>query len=99
MATLSEFRPEILLSDVAMPGEDGYSFIKRVRALGAGRGGDVPAIALTALAGDDDRQRALSAGFQVHLSKPVDLDRLTQELLAQAPAAATRSSPQSSAGR
>jgi two-component system CheB/CheR fusion protein len=99
MATLAEFRPEILLSDVAMPGEDGYSFIRRVRALGAGRGGDVPAIALTALAGEDDRQRALSAGFQVHLSKPVDLERLTQELLAQAPAAAKRSSPQSSAGR
>jgi two-component system CheB/CheR fusion protein len=49
-----------------------------MRALGLGRGGDVPALALTALASEEDRRRALSAGFQMHVSKPVDIDRLTQ---------------------
>jgi two-component system CheB/CheR fusion protein len=70
------FKPEVVLSDIAMPGEDGYSFIARVRALGRAAGGEVPAIALSALASDDDRQRALAAGFQMHLGKPVDIDRL-----------------------
>jgi two-component system CheB/CheR fusion protein len=87
LAAVCEFTPEVLLSDLAMPGEDGYSFIRRVRALGPGRGGDVRAIALTALAGEEDRQRALAAGYQVHLSKPVDLERLTAVVIGQAPGA------------
>jgi two-component system, chemotaxis family, CheB/CheR fusion protein len=68
-----------------MPGEDGYSLIRRVRALGAEHGGNVPAIALTALAGEADRQRVLAAGFQGYLSKPVDLEQLAEALLGQAP--------------
>ena len=87
LATLTEFAPDILLSDIAMPGEDGYSLIRRVRALGAEQGGNVPAIALTALAGENDRQRVLAAGFQGYLSKPVDLDHLAEALLGQAPTA------------
>jgi two-component system, chemotaxis family, CheB/CheR fusion protein len=75
-----EFRPEVLVSDVAMPGEDGYAFIRRVRALGAARGGTVPALALTALAGDEDHRRALLEGFQMHLAKPVDIDLLTRSV-------------------
>ncbi len=62
---------DVLLADIAMPGEDGYSFIRRVRALNA-RAATIPAAALTALARDEDRQRALNAGFQLHLAKPVD---------------------------
>jgi two-component system CheB/CheR fusion protein len=70
------FRPDIIVSDLAMPGEDGYSFIAKVRALGRAAGGEVPAIALSALATDDEQRRAVAAGFQMHLGKPVDIDRL-----------------------
>jgi two-component system CheB/CheR fusion protein len=87
MASLTQFAPDILLSDIAMPGEDGYSLIRRVRALGAEQGGNVPAIALTALAGENDRQRVMAAGFQGYLSKPVDLAHLAEALLEQAPTA------------
>jgi CheY-like chemotaxis protein len=76
LATLTEFRPQAILSDIAMPEEDGFSFIRKVRRLEPARGGAVPAAALTALASDDDRQRALKAGYQLHISKPVDAVRL-----------------------
>jgi signal transduction histidine kinase/CheY-like chemotaxis protein len=66
---------DVLLADIAMPGEDGYSFIRRVRALGNGAAA-VPAAALTALAREEDRRRALSAGFQLHLAKPLDGESL-----------------------
>jgi hypothetical protein len=69
---LEGWRPDVLVSDIAMPGEDGYSFIRRVRTLPPERGGDMPAIALTALAGAADRRTALASGFQEHLSKPID---------------------------
>jgi CheY-like chemotaxis protein len=62
----------VLVSDIGMPGEDGYSLIKRVRALGADRGGAVPALALTAYARAEDRVRAVRAGFQTHVVKPVE---------------------------
>jgi chemotaxis methyl-accepting protein methylase/signal transduction histidine kinase/chemotaxis response regulator CheB len=79
MTVVEEFRPEVILCDIAMPGEDGYSLIRRVRALGAARGGgDIPALALTAFAGEEHRRRTLAAGFQMHLAKPVDMDHLTQ---------------------
>jgi two-component system CheB/CheR fusion protein len=77
MEAFGEFKPRVVLCDIAMPGEDGYSFIRRVRALGSDAGGDVPAAALTALATADDRRRSLAAGFQMHLTKPVDTQRLT----------------------
>ena len=70
-------RPDVLLSDIEMPGEDGHSLIRKVRALPAERGGDVPAAAITAYARGEDRQKALSAGFQVHVSKPVQPEELT----------------------
>jgi CheY-like chemotaxis protein len=66
------FRPQLLLSDIGMPFEDGYSLIRRVRALGADAGGLVPSIALTAFTSDSDRARALRAGFTLHLGKPVE---------------------------
>jgi len=63
---------DVLLSDIGMPGEDGYSLIKRVRALGRASGGDIPAIALTAYARGEDRIKAVAAGFQMHIAKPVE---------------------------
>jgi CheY-like chemotaxis protein len=69
---LKAFRPHVLLSDLAMPGEDGYSLIRRVRSLEAHEGGRTPAAALTAFARPDDRERALAAGYQRHVSKPLD---------------------------
>jgi CheY-like chemotaxis protein/anti-sigma regulatory factor (Ser/Thr protein kinase) len=65
-------RPDILLSDIAMPGEDGLSLIRRVRLLPPGQGGLIPAAALSAYAGAGDRRSALLAGFQHHIAKPVD---------------------------
>jgi CheY-like chemotaxis protein len=62
----------VLVSDVGMPGEDGYALVGRVRALTEGRSAGIPAVALTAYATDDDRRRALDAGFDVHVSKPVE---------------------------
>ncbi|WPB82008.1 chemotaxis protein CheB [Archangium violaceum] len=76
LLAVEEFRPQVILSDIAMPGEDGFSFIQRVRRLGPERGGRVPAAALTALASNEDRQRALQSGFQMHIGKPVDSARL-----------------------
>jgi two-component system CheB/CheR fusion protein len=78
LAAVEDFRPGVVLCDIAMPGEDGYSFIRRMRALGVERGGGVPALALTALVGDEDRRRVLLAGFQMHVAKPVDINSLTR---------------------
>ncbi|MDP9152596.1 MAG: ATP-binding protein, partial [Myxococcota bacterium] len=82
LQTIEEYRPDLLVSDIVMPGQDGYTFLGRVRALGPSRGGDVPALALTALATPEDEARSLAAGFQMHLAKPVDFRRLEAALLA-----------------
>ena len=66
---------DVLLADIAMPGEDGYALIRKVRALDA-RIASIPAAALTAFARNEDRQRALQAGFQLHLTKPIDATTL-----------------------
>jgi two-component system, chemotaxis family, CheB/CheR fusion protein len=80
MKSFEEFHPDLLICDVAMPDEDGYSLLGRIRALGPSRGGNVPALALTALVSEEDRRRAFAAGFQVHMAKPVDIDRLVSAL-------------------
>ncbi|HVF56348.1 MAG TPA: ATP-binding protein [Pyrinomonadaceae bacterium] len=72
VAALAEVKPDVLLSDIGMPGEDGYSLLRRVRALGPELGGRTPAIALTAYAGEPDRVLAFAAGFQLHVPKPID---------------------------
>jgi CheY-like chemotaxis protein len=72
MNLLVEWRPDVLVSDIEMPGEDGYSLIRKVRASEANRGTRMPAVALTAHARVDDRMRALSAGYDVHIAKPVE---------------------------
>ena len=69
-------KPDILLSDIAMPGEDGLSLMKRVRLLPKEQGGLIPAAALSAYAGVNDRRTAFTAGFQHHIAKPVDPARL-----------------------
>jgi CheY-like chemotaxis protein len=76
MAEISKAIPDVLISDIGMPGESGYDFIKKVRSLEPDQGGRVPAVALTAYAGAADRRRALLAGFQTHLAKPVEPDEL-----------------------
>lgn len=68
---MKSFRPQLLVSDISMPDEDGYSLIRRVRALGVTGGGDIPSIALTAHTRLEDRARALRAGFTLHMGKPV----------------------------
>ena len=75
LKTILEWQPAILVSDIGMPEMDGYELIRQVRALPLQRG-QIPVIALTAYAGEVDRQRALSAGFNQHVAKPVDPDQL-----------------------
>ena len=72
MEYLRQGRFDVLLSDIGMPGEDGYSLIRRVRQLSTEKGGSIHAIALTAFARTEDRVRAISAGFTMHLAKPVE---------------------------
>lgn len=69
---LSKQRPDVILSDIGMPVQDGYEFIRKVRALPHESGGRTPAAALTAFARSEDRMRALRAGYQTHVAKPVD---------------------------
>lgn len=76
LTKLAEWRPDVILSDIAMPDEDGYSFIGKVRALPRERGGDTPAAALTAYARDEDRMQALAAGYQMHIAKPIGASQL-----------------------
>ena len=76
LSKLIEWRPDVLLSDIAMPEEDGYSFIGRVRALPKEKGGETPAAALTAYARDEDRRQALAAGYQMHIAKPISAPEL-----------------------
>jgi PAS domain S-box-containing protein len=72
LALLGKQRFDVMVSDIGMPGEDGYSLIRRVRSLEPRYGGDTPAIALTAYARSQDRNDAIQAGFERHLAKPVD---------------------------
>jgi CheY-like chemotaxis protein len=68
--------PDLLISDIGMPDEDGYDLIRKVRALPAEQGGHIPAIALTAYARVEDRMRALRSGYQMHVTKPVEMAEL-----------------------
>ena len=76
LAALEQVKPDVLVSDIGMPGENGYELIKKIRALEPERGGKVPAVALTAYVGPKDRRRAILAGFQTHIAKPVEPDEL-----------------------
>jgi CheY-like chemotaxis protein len=70
--------PDILVSDIAMPGEDGYALIRKVRARPREEGGCLKAVALTAYGRNEDRVRALSAGFEMHVGKPVEPHELVR---------------------
>ena len=72
LKAIARSSPDIIISDIAMPGEDGYSLMRKVRSLEPEQGGHIPAIALTAFAREEDRILALDAGFQRHIPKPVD---------------------------
>jgi PAS domain S-box-containing protein len=76
LTMLEEMRPDVLISDIGMPEEDGYELITKVRALPVERGGKTPAVALTAYARAEDRLRALRTGYQMHVPKPVELAEL-----------------------
>jgi signal transduction histidine kinase/ActR/RegA family two-component response regulator len=73
-------RPDVILCDIGLPGECGHALLRQVRALGAEKGGDIPAVALTADARPEDRQQALAAGYQMHLSKPIDPSLLIRSI-------------------
>jgi CheY-like chemotaxis protein len=74
--SFKSFRPDVLVSDIGMPNEDGFAFIRRIRGLSPREGGRTPSLALTAFAREEDRVRALAAGYTAHVGKPVEPDRL-----------------------
>jgi CheY-like chemotaxis protein len=76
IAVLEKHTPDIVISDISMPGEDGHALMRKVRALPLTRGGRIPAIALTALDTREARRASAEAGFHYHLTKPVNADKL-----------------------
>jgi len=72
LSALPQFHPDVLVSDIGMPEEDGYALIRKLRAISPEQGGGIPAVALTAYARAEDRAQALLAGFQLHIPKPVN---------------------------
>ncbi|MEH2356213.1 hybrid sensor histidine kinase/response regulator [Nostoc sp.] len=81
LSSLMQAKFDLLISDIGMPDMDGYTLIRQIRKQSPDRGGEIPAIALTAYAGETDRQQALAAGFQQHISKPIELEVLIQAIL------------------
>ncbi|MDX2215395.1 MAG: PAS domain S-box protein [Oculatellaceae cyanobacterium bins.114] len=82
LANLESFRPDVLVSDIGMPGVDGYTLIQQIRALPAAQGGKTPAIALTAYAREGDHQRAIASGYQRHVTKPLEIEQLVESVMA-----------------
>jgi CheY-like chemotaxis protein len=80
-----EKKPDVIVSDIAMPEEDGFGLVKRIRALSRDDGGEKPIVALSAYAAKSDRVRALSAGFTEYLHKPVDFEELVSTIQSVAP--------------
>ena len=80
MQEFNDWNPDLLVSDIGMPNEDGYSLIRRLRELESERGGGILAVALTAYATDEDRLQALSAGFQIHVAKPIEPESFVTSL-------------------
>jgi PAS domain S-box-containing protein len=78
---LESWRPQVLISDIGMPEMDGYMLLRKVRHLPPEQGGHIPAIALTAYAGEYDQQQALAAGFQKHVAKPVEPNQLAEAIV------------------
>jgi signal transduction histidine kinase/ActR/RegA family two-component response regulator len=80
LSMLDEGTPQVLVCDVSMPGMDGYALMHEIRARGAERGGNIPAIAQTGYATREDRERAFSSGYQIFLGKPIDMDELIRSI-------------------
>jgi len=80
LTLLERERPDVIVSDIGMPVTDGYAFIERVRTWPPEKGGGIPAIALTAYATREDAARARAAGFQIHMAKPVDPERVVNSI-------------------
>ena len=80
MMALQEAIPDVLVSDLGMPEEDGYDLIRRIRMLPAERGAGLPALAVSGYASPGDRRKAISHGFRMHLAKPVALTELVTEV-------------------
>lgn len=78
LEALERERPSVVLSDIHMPGDDGYALIRKIRALPPDRGGQIPAVALTRVTGVEEQARVLRAGFQDHVAKPIDARRLVE---------------------
>jgi CheY-like chemotaxis protein len=76
MGILQSWPADVLVSDIEMPGEDGYALVRRIRARERGTGTRLPALALTAYGRPEDRRRTLAAGFNLHLAKPIDPSEL-----------------------
>lgn len=81
LANLELWQPHVLISDIGMPEVDGYSLIKQVRSLAAEKGGQIPAIALTAYAREDDHRQAITSGYQWHVTKPLEPEQLVQAVM------------------
>ena len=82
LSAFTQSQPDILISDIGMPNMNGYMLIQQVRALSPEQGGQIPAIAITAYAGDFNKQQALEAGFQFHIAKPIDFNQLLKAITA-----------------
>jgi CheY-like chemotaxis protein len=80
MQTMDTWRPDVLISDIGLPVEDGYALIDRIRSRSAQQGGQIPALAVTAYARKEDRARILAAGYQLHVPKPVEPRELVKAI-------------------
>lgn len=85
LALLTERRPEVIVRDIAMPGEDGYVFLRKVRGHADRRVAEIPAVAVTAHARAEDRRNALAAGYQRYIAKPVSPQSLVATIAALRP--------------
>ncbi len=80
LATLTQYKADVLLSNIGMPEMDGYMLVRQLRSLPCQQGGKIPAIALTAYAGEINYQKAIEAGFQRHVPKPIDPANLVETI-------------------
>lgn len=80
LENLQNFLPDVIISDIGMPGINGYQFMENIRELSPERGGKIPAVALTAYARNEDKQKALRSGYQMHVAKPVEINSLVSTI-------------------
>jgi len=92
LEVMDDWKPDVIVSDIGMPGQDGYELMRCIRSLPAERGGHTPAAALTAFTGREDRSKALASGYQTHISKPLEPSTLVAVLARLAGRTAKRES-------